>query len=228
MPDYKSVGEHLLGALFISTVKANESLWRIISPLKMYNYVALPGMHPENWVVTKLNFIQVPQDPTDPLYTVVQLGGIQSYFSPTLIHTLCFMMRQTEHKMPHSAGSIPICDHGSLYLHNSNTAHICVTFPKTSLWILWLESQEPTPSSLTCSITHIIQPEETEKKKRKEERSKFYFLVGLIYFCYLPPHLFAAYPHVFLCPLFSYGGAFSSLLKHKIEESNNTFAHLNL
>ena len=54
MPGCRSVGEYLLGALFTSTVNANESLWKTMSPLKMCNNVALPGMCPRNWVVTKL------------------------------------------------------------------------------------------------------------------------------------------------------------------------------
>ena len=43
MPGYRSIGEHLLRALFVSTVNPNESLRQAMSPLTMGSNVVLPG-----------------------------------------------------------------------------------------------------------------------------------------------------------------------------------------
>ena len=88
------------------------------------------------------------------------------------------------------------------------------------MWILWLESQEVTPLSLTCySITHISKPK--KRGKRKESEIKILFPGWLD---------FAACLHVFVSfvGFFPMAGFFSSLLSHKIEESNKSFTHSNL
>ena len=58
MPGYRSIGEHLLRALFVSTVNPNESLRQAMSPLTMCSNVVLPGTHSRNGVVTKVSFIE--------------------------------------------------------------------------------------------------------------------------------------------------------------------------